>query len=71
MSFWSCNIDRRGRLARLLSGIVILVAGIGCLISDFTITGIALIVGGAFCIFQGARGWCLMHAIHHAATKRS
>ncbi len=67
-----CNIDAKGKAARLVGGIFSLVAG---LISvafvatgnvdqqlGWAITG-GLIFGGAFAIFEARAGWCVVRAL--------
>ncbi|MGO9245424.1 MAG: hypothetical protein ACLP0A_03750 [Verrucomicrobiia bacterium] len=66
----ACNIDQRGRKARLISGAVVILCG-GTLIVTGVITGsrtllvagIFLDVAGSFMIFEGVRGWCALRAI--------
>jgi len=66
----ACNIDQRGRRARLVSGIIVDVCGLVLLITGiFThslgmiIAGAFLDVAGSFMIFEGARGWCVLRAV--------
>jgi hypothetical protein len=68
-----CNIDARGKRVRLISGIVVTLIGGGLL--AWTAGGVArhqswgwavggaLVLGGAFQIFEGWRGWCALRAI--------
>jgi uncharacterized membrane protein len=65
-----CNIDQRGRRARLISGVVTDMAGVALvvagLLADHTgllVAGIVACVAGAFMIFEGLRGWCVMRAL--------
>ncbi len=65
-----CNIDQRGRIARLINGSV--TAGFGGTVIWFgiysnetwvVVTGAFLCVAGAFMIFEGAKGWCALRAL--------
>jgi len=66
-----CNIDSKGKLARLIYGIVLVVIGIVMLFAwaipssaaiAWTIT-IVLILGGGFAIFEARAGWCVIRAM--------
>jgi hypothetical protein len=66
----TCNIDQRGRKARLRGGIVIALCAValiitGALMSSLAllIVGIFLLITGSFMIFEGARGWCALRAM--------
>ena len=67
-----CNIDAKGRATRLISGLVLLIVGV--LLLALAITGfrsstwvyasaLALIAVGAFQIFEGWKGWCVVRAM--------
>lgn len=67
-----CNIDARGRRARIISGLACCGAGlILALIAYFKFEifswpgGIAaiLLIGGFFQIFEGKKGWCAARAM--------
>jgi hypothetical protein len=67
-----CNIDARGRRARLTGGIVscviALAAAIGAAIVPafrvgLVIAAVAMAVVGAFQIFEGVKGWCALRAM--------
>jgi hypothetical protein len=66
-----CNIDRRGKVARLIWGLLLLVAGITMLIKVARPSGSAwawtatlvCLAGGAFAIFESAVGWCVVRAL--------
>lgn len=67
----TCNIDSRGRLARLIYGIVLLAAG-GVLVAFWAIgsgsiwrwaISLGCIAGGAFAIFESRKGWCVIRAM--------
>ncbi len=67
----TCNIDARGRVARLIFGILVLVVGVA--LCWFWARGsgsavrwtvaIACLVGGAFPIYEARAGWCIMRAM--------
>ena len=66
----ACNIDHRGRKARLVTGAIVDVCGsagiIAGVLRDSTgifIIGILLFMAGSFMIFEGARGWCALRAL--------
>jgi hypothetical protein len=66
-----CNIDRRGKVARLIWGLILLVAGGLILFAKALPTGsawawagvIACFGGGAFALFEALAGWCIVRAI--------
>ena len=59
--FFARNIDRRGRIARAVWGLALIVSG---LLLSARSRGIcvALLAIGAFALYEAARGWCLMRA---------
>lgn len=66
-----CNIDQRGRTARIASGILTALVGVG-LFGARTIVpmptwaawaAVAALAGGGFMIFEGVKGWCVMRAM--------
>jgi hypothetical protein len=66
----TCNIDQRGRKARLVGGIIVGLCGVALIITGALlgspgtlIAGIFLCVTGSFMIFEGARGWCALRAL--------
>lgn len=66
----ACNIDRRGRRARLITGIVVDTVGVALILAGFVqrdermyAAGIVLMVAGSFMIFEGAAGWCALRAL--------
>lgn len=69
----TCNIDRRGQRARAVVGVVLLVAsGVpfylaatrsGAPSTVALVVGVSLVVGGLFCLFEAANGWCAVRAM--------
>jgi hypothetical protein len=67
----TCNINRRGRLARLIFGIVVAAMGvflifawaIGSASVGRWVTCVAVVLGGLFSIFEATVGWCAVRAI--------
>ena len=68
-----CNIDSRGKRARLISGMLTLTAGLIVLVLAaaailpphwwvWLIAGLAVVAGG-FQIFEARAGWCVMRAM--------
>lgn len=66
-----CNIDQRGRVARIITGAIAEAIGIGLVIAWYSEAlpqwalwaGIGAIVGGNFSIFEGVKGWCVVRAM--------
>ena len=60
--FWKPNIDRRGRLFRLIPGIVLCLLGIalGALVRWWL--GLIVCLSGAFMVYEASRSWCVMRA---------
>lgn len=66
-----CNIDQRGRMLRLITGVILVVtASILVMLTVFAIlpwwgwiaaTGVFL--GGTFTIFEALQGWCVVRAM--------
>ena len=67
----TCNIDRTGKTARLISGIIVRIIGIilAATWARPTESWIAWLVSvltigfGAFQIFEAWKGWCIMRAM--------
>ena len=60
-TFFSPNIDTKGRLVRGLGALVLLVgAGFGVTVSLWL--GFGLLAAGIFVGFEALRGWCVMRA---------
>ena len=72
MALLACNIDARGRAARLQLGMTGVVVGL-VLAPTFYVTGVDLglvwliplgaIGGGGFAIFESWVGWCVVRAM--------
>ena len=72
VNFMECNIDKKGRLARLYTGIAAIAFGIFIALLTY-VSGIPAALGwlavagstfgGAFAIFEARKGWCIVRAI--------
>ena len=66
-----CNIDAKGKLARLIYGIALLIGGIAVMLIWAIPAGgwipwavtILVLLSGAFAIFEARAGWCVMRAL--------
>lgn len=66
-----CNIDNRGRVARIITGILTAAVGAGLVVAAQAGSlaawalwaGLGCIGGGAFSIFEGVKGWCVVRAL--------
>jgi len=66
-----CNIDNRGRVLRTTLGIVTTAIGTLLLVGHFLgwlpgwtlYAGLAAGLGGAFMVFEGVNGWCVVRAM--------
>jgi RsiW-degrading membrane proteinase PrsW (M82 family) len=67
----SCNIDARGKAARLRIGIVGLIIGVGLLFAwaipaddvlPWVVTS-GVLLGAAFSVFEARAGWCVVRAM--------
>ena len=66
-----CNIDSRGRAARLIYGVVVVLAGIAAAVFWAIPSGsvwawvvaVSLLVAGAFAVFEARAGWCVVRAM--------
>ncbi|MCX5661547.1 MAG: hypothetical protein NTW19_17860 [Planctomycetota bacterium] len=67
-----CNIDAKGKAARLITGL--LTFAVGLVLLGLAATGLwtglaawgcalALLASGAFMIFEGWSGWCVVRAM--------
>lgn len=70
----TCNIDRRGVRARAIAGgamvALSLGAGAAAIFADpgalrtgAIIASVSLLLGGGFCLFEAANGWCAVRAL--------
>lgn len=67
----TCNIDSRGKVARLLYGIIMLVAGVALAVfwaypmGSWWRWAIAVVIdlAGGFGIFEARAGWCVVRAM--------
>ncbi|HSZ58017.1 MAG TPA: hypothetical protein VK797_20305 [Tepidisphaeraceae bacterium] len=67
----SCNIDSRGKLARLIYGIILVAIGVVLLVfwalsgggTLAWLVSAACLLSGAFAIFEARAGWCVMRAM--------
>lgn len=60
--FFDRNISFQGRMARGITGAILLIAGI--ISADFFALWVTLplVAIGLFCIFEAVRGWCFLRA---------
>ena len=66
-----CNIDSRGKAARLIYGIVVVAIGLGLLLFWALrgggilgwVISVACVAMGAFSIFEARAGWCVIRAM--------
>ena len=66
----ACNIDQRGRTARIVTGMIVDLCGAGLIVAGalngntaLLVAGILASVSGSFMIFEGVRGWCMLRAL--------
>jgi len=67
----TCNIDAKGKVVRLIYGILLTLAGLALAYGWAWRTGsllgwtisILFLLGGAFAIFEARAGWCVMRAM--------
>jgi hypothetical protein len=67
----TCNIDSRGKAVRMIMGAVFLVDGLTLMFlwawrthsMIGWITSIAMAFVGAFMVFEGRKGWCVLRAM--------
>jgi hypothetical protein len=66
-----CNIGRRGRVGRLIPGLMLLVGGVAMLLGwalpaqsvlGWLVT-VLVLAGGAFAVFEAWAGWCVVRAL--------
>lgn len=65
-----CNIDQRGRKARIITGVIVDLIGVALLVAGIATGQLALIIAGSvtvgaglFVIFEGVKGWCALRAV--------
>lgn len=66
-----CNIDAKGKLARLIYGVLLMLIGAILLFAWALPAGgmaawivtLLLLAGGAFAIFEAKAGWCVVRAM--------
>ena len=67
----TCNINSRGKLVRLIWGLVLIVLGVVMLIAwalprgtagPWIVTVVCLLLGG-FAVFEARAGWCVVRAM--------
>jgi hypothetical protein len=67
-----CNIDAKGKAVRLIWGTLLLIGGVVLLVlwpirhgggAVPWIVSVAVILGGAFAIFESRAGWCVIRAM--------
>jgi hypothetical protein len=66
-----CNIDNRGRVARIATGVLTAAVGTGLIVAERLAAvpawavwaGLGCLAGGAFSIFEGVKGWCVVRAL--------
>jgi hypothetical protein len=59
--FFQPNLDRKGRIARIVFPLACIVAGLVCLRFAWWVCAL-LVALGLFAFFEAGRGWCLMRA---------
>lgn len=63
-----CNIDARGKAIRLVMGLIMMVISVAVLLtmpsaSWLILSAVAVLIGGAFAVFEGWAGWCAVRAM--------
>lgn len=67
----TCNIDSRGKAARLIYGILMIAIGVAVAIVWAWpegriwqwVVAIGCVLGGAFAVFEARAGWCVVRAM--------
>ncbi len=62
MSFWSPNIERRGRIFRIACGLLLLLAALLLAWEEMEMAAWIIATGGVFTLVEGLRGWCVLRA---------
>jgi hypothetical protein len=65
--FFASNIDRKGRIFRLILGLALIVASL-FVFNTTWLGGAGLVGAGVFGLYEAARGWCLMRACSDEAV---
>lgn len=60
MSFFTKNIDTRGRIVRGVCGILCLL--LAFVFREHTVACVSLIGSGVFMLFEAFKGWCVARA---------
>ncbi len=67
-----CNIDAKGKAARLISGIIVMLVGVVLLVLGLLdviepnwiyLVAAVVLAAGAFQIYEARAGWCVMRAM--------
>ena len=66
-----CNIDKKGRIARAISGVLCIILGVvvavlcylGKISTSYYWLAGPLIPAGAFSIYEARKSWCVMRAM--------
>lgn len=59
--FFAPNIGRTGRLIRGLTGLLLIIGAVFSWQYSIPVS-VALLLSGAFVLYEASRGWCLMRA---------
>jgi len=59
--FLKPNIERRGRILRGVTAVLLLIAGI-IAVTQIVWLGLILLGSGIFVAYEALRGWCIMRA---------
>jgi hypothetical protein len=62
MSFWSPNIQTAGRIVRSVAGLLMLGGAFLLHRQSISVWPWILAASGAFVLYEGLRGWCIMRA---------
>lgn len=65
-----CNIDQRGRQARVVTGLLVDFVGVGLLVAGLVrdspalwMAGAGLMTAGSLIVLEGVKGWCVLRAL--------
>lgn len=59
----TCNIDKKGRVARAISGVLTLAVAVPCWVYLDPLLAVLFVLAGLFQLFEAAKGWCVMRAM--------